>query len=227
MKVFKYIHEWSSIKESIVFHTFPMIHIGQKTYYDEISTMLNEMNQVLIEGISQNKKSELGSYNNFAAILGLETQKNCLKIPEDMHTINIDIPGNMFKSEINQLPLFEKMKLFLMELTLRKISTKQAVLLSTLKNIYSYREESRIKLINPENHYAFTHKSKSKFELLIENKRNELIQNNIEKYIIMNNGRKYRMDIAILFGDAHMPYIYETLKKKGYKWKLEKTIEIF
>lgn len=82
-------------------------------------------------------------------------------------------------------------------------------------------------LINPENHYAFKHKDKPNRELLISNIRDESIQKNLTLYIDKNKDREYRFDTGIIFGDAHMPYIYEILKEKGFNWSLEEKIFVY
>jgi hypothetical protein len=228
MKVFRHIHEWNKNGSNLFFHTFPMLHIGEKSYFDEIAHMLQEMNQVLIEGVAISKNKELGSYIKIARLLGLTSQIDTLKMPTDIVVKNIDMPSVQFKHEVKVLPFKEKLKLFFIELFMKKIPKKYASLLHKQMEVtLGYSEDERIKLIDPENHYAFMHYKKSKLDLLIENKRNEIITKNLDDYILLNTNRSYRMDIAILFGDAHMPYIYKKLKDSGFTWKLERTINVF
>jgi hypothetical protein len=228
MKVIRYIHEWTNVKNTIVFHTFPMIHIGEKKYYNEISLMLNEMNHILIEGVSLKRGSELGSYRRFAHTLGLYAQSDSLYIPEDLTVKNIDMPSKQFRKELFKLPIIDKIKVFIINIVLKNVPKKYSKsLLNKMRIHFSYNDDNRVKLINPDNHYAAKQIPKSKLEMLFENKRDSIITKNIENYINENIGRLYRMDVAILFGDSHMPYIYKELKRKGFKWKLEKTIEVF
>lgn len=204
-----------------------MVHIGSPMFYKELSTLLDEMNYVFLEGIPTKKNSELGSYKKAARLLHLASQHEALQIPADMSVRNIDMPAHQFRHELKKLPLRDKLKLLYFDLVLKNISTRTAERLrKALEVSLAYSDHARVKLINPENHYLFNHKNKSKLELLIENQRNEIISENFGKYIQENKDCPYRMDIAIVFGDAHMPYIYEKLAEYGFSWKLEKTIEV-
>jgi hypothetical protein len=204
-----------------------MIHIGNPSYYDDISNMLSGMNLLFIEGVPIHRRAELGSYTRIARLLGLATQQERLKVPENAKSINIDMPGKQFTEKMSRLPIRDKIKLLVVELFMRNISKEYAMKLrQTLKVIYEYSEDAKLKLIDPGNHWALMHRHKSKLELILENDRNEIVANNIGNYIEEYKQVKIRQDIGIIFGDAHMPYIYRELKENAYKWKLEKSIEV-
>jgi hypothetical protein len=132
-----------------------------------------------------------------------------------------------FIERIRKLPLNDKMKLWSLELFMKRTPEK---LIKGIRNIlqlmYSYPIDRNFEMVDPNNHYAFKHKNKTKLDLLIENDRNEIIAEKINDFIERNYKREYRIDVGILFGDDHMPYIYEVLQKKGYKWRLEKQITV-
>jgi hypothetical protein len=62
---------------------------------------------------------------------------------------------------------------------------------------------------------------------LIQNVRDNNIENNFKGYIKENIDRLYRYDVGILFGDSHMTIFYKTLQNYGYKWRMIKKIAVF
>lgn len=226
MKVIRYIHQWTSESNNLVIYTFPMIHIGKKEYYKEVSAEIENLNLLLLEGVSVSKRfSEVGSYINFARNMNLCSQKESLQIPKDLSIINIDMKQSVF---YKKLTLFNKAQLFFISTYLKlPIFIYGDKGLEKLKLLFSYPKSIEYKMKNPLKHYAFIHKEKSSLSLLIENERNNEIVKNLEQIIKNNRNRKFRFDIGILFGDAHMPHIYQTLNKNNFKWKLHKELIVF
>lgn len=205
-----------------------MIHIGEQKFYDEVAQDLQAMNQILVEGVPLPKRGQLGSYTVLAKAIGLETQSQCLRIPSDVGVTNIDLSPQLFRLEYLKLPIRDKLKLLFIERFLRRMPKKyRSRLKDWLIRVFAYKGDQGIELINPLRNYAFKHQSKTKLDLLLENQRDEAIAANLKKYIEDNYDRKYRMDIAILFGDAHMPYIYEQLHGQGFRWHMEKKVIVF
>jgi hypothetical protein len=224
MDVFRYIHSWVNNSTNTVFVTIPMIHIGTEQYYKEVSLIVNNLNLILEEGVPIKIDSEIGSYIKAAKKLGLVPQSQYLKIDEDVERINIDMDKSTFAGEFSKIPKEELRNLRLFKYILPFISKKKL-----LKFVYlccSFPSDVKIKLIDPNNHYAYKH-NKTPFDLLITNKRNDVIKTNLQRIINENKDREYRYDIGIIFGDEHMPAIYNQLKANGFKWHLEKEIFVF
>lgn len=226
--VIRYIHTWRHDQQRLVFHTIPMLHIASLSYYDRINEIINDFNHVLIEGVASLPTKEIGTYRRLARAANLVPQIDHIRIPEDIPSINIDLRQDIFYVLYKKLPLRQKLQLHFydliaMTLTTQKTSRFHGLMVSTFK----YPEEYKHRLIDPKNHYAFKHKQKPPLELLAENCRNEAIQTNITAYIKQNEKRLYRFDVGILFGDGHMPYIYEILTDEGFAWRLEETIIVF
>ncbi len=220
MNVIRYIHEWTCENNNIVFFTFPMIHIGTKDFYKTISDEIENLNCVLLEGVPL-KRSELGTYIKLAKQFDLSSQSESLKIPSDMNTQNIDMDPTDFKKGISDLHFKDKWRLFYISFFLKfPLLLKKDLAINDLRKMYYYPPNEEYRMMNPLNHYAFKHKEKSSLDLLIQNTRDEVINKNLETVIKENRNRDFRYDIGILFGDNHMPYIYQTLNKNKFKLKL-------
>lgn len=226
MKVIRYIHEWKNEKNKTVFYTYPMIHIGIEEYYKEISNEIKNLNYLLTEGVSL-PKGDFGKYEKISKKLQLSSQIKSLHIPTDLKIRNIDIDPNHFKKGTQQLKLKDKIR-FIKLIIFFQIPYffNKDKILKLLKIRLSYPENKEYILKNPLKHYAFKHKEKSSLDLLIQNTRDEIINKNLEEIIEENKNREYRYDIGILFGDEHMPYIYQTLHNNEYKWKFLKEITV-
>lgn len=222
--VYRYIHSWTHEEYNLVIYTFPMVHIGEKRYYQEINKMINELNHVLLEGCSIKKSSrDLGKYNIVAKALGLSTQDSEIHFPEDINIINIDIDDNNLNEGIKEISLREKLFLKSYDKKMKKIS-KIENLKELVKRILSYPFGSDYALINPKKHYYFKNREKDKLDLIIQNDRDEIFQKKLTEYINDNKDRKYRFDIGIMLGSSHMPAVYRVLEKFNFKWELNKKI---
>lgn len=203
-----------------------MIHIGTKEYYENISHLIDNLNMVLLEGVTFKSSTEMGKYDKTAKLFGLYTQKNNLKITEDINKLNIDIAQNVFEEEYLKINLFERLKLLKYSIALFILSKNKKKAKEELIKYFAYTEDQSIKLIDPGNHYSYKH-DKSPFDFLITNKRNDYIEQNFKNFINENKDRKYRYDVGIIFGAAHMPVFYNILKNHGYKWKMKQKIQVF
>lgn len=207
-----------------MFHTFPMIHIGTKEYYETISNLLNDVNIVLLEGVPFKRSAEIGKYDKTAKLFGLYTQRNCLKIPEDLRTLNIDIDPAVFEKEYRKISYSAGINILKYSIALYTLNKSKAR--AELNTYFGYTQEQSIQLINPENHYSYKH-DKSPFDLLVSNTRDEYIKQKFLEFISNNKNREYRYDAGIVFGDRHMPMFYNVLKELGYKWKMKYKVDVF
>jgi hypothetical protein len=224
MKVKRYIHEWISDKSNVVFYTYPMIHIGEPEFYHTISKEIGTLNLLLTEGVALGK-SELGTYNKLAIRLQLASQSSMLHFASDLPIKNIDIDPAEFHKGIQRLSYRDKLKLFWITFLLsfpRLLGGEKVI--DNLQNMLCYPKDKEYHFKNPLNHFAFKNKNKSSLDLLIQNTRNDIIRKNLVKVIQENKDRKFRYDIGIIFGDNHMPHIYETLKENNFKWELYKEV---
>ncbi len=217
---YRYLHKWTNNSIPIVFYTLPMIHIGDKSYYNKINKIIDEFNHVLIEGVSLGSNyKEIGRYELLSQKLGLSNQWKELKIPDDITVINIDINTKELGRRIKKLHKKEKKQLKTYEKLVKKLDSGEK-LKEEIKKLLNYPDNINYKLIDPANHHFFEHRKKKRIDLIIENDRDYIFQYNIKKYIKENRLREYRLDTGIIVGDHHMPAIYRELEGNGYKWEL-------
>ncbi|MHB8132384.1 MAG: hypothetical protein ACYDEX_25810, partial [Mobilitalea sp.] len=217
MKLTRFVHQWVNEKTKINIFTFPMIHIGTKEYYQNISNHINELNLILEEGVPIQIDKEIGSYKRLAAKLGLISQQEGLIIDQDMNRINIDLSKEEMENELRSLPQKELRKIKMAKYILPFIS-KESICMHFVKS-FVYSDETRIKMVDPENHYSYKH-TNSILDKFILNTRDKYIKENILSTLEVNWNREFRYDIGIMLGDEHMASIYKILNENGFKWSV-------
>lgn len=99
------------------FLLFPMIHVGSKEFYDEVSRRLAACDLILAEGIASKKVNLLTlSYRIVKKIRRMElvTQQEGMKVSGFCHKIlNSDMEGRAFDERWSLLPSGLKVQLFL------------------------------------------------------------------------------------------------------------------
>jgi hypothetical protein len=228
-EVYKYIHIWIKDSSPLVFYTFPMVHVGLKEYYNRLNQHFNNLNHILYEGIGkQNEyKPKKDIYRPLARSLGLVTQWESLKIPEDINKINIDITPSTFYKKLLKLPLKD-----VIFLTQYRLLTKiflifpkvKAFFKESLDRILSIQDYRKINPIYIEKYYDNPYSSK--LTKLLVNERNSIFRKKILDYINANELRPFRLDVGIVAGSAHMLAICNLLNTQDYKWKLLEEIRV-
>jgi hypothetical protein len=98
------------------FVLFPMIHVGSKEFYDEVSQRLTACDLILAEGVNSKKGSLLTlSYRIVKKIrrMDLVTQQEGMKVSRFREKIvNSDMEGRIFDERWSELPLSLKAQLF-------------------------------------------------------------------------------------------------------------------
>ncbi len=104
--------------EGVEFVLFPMIHVGSKEFYEEVSRRLAECDLILAEGVNSKKASILTlSYRIVKKIrrMDLVTQQDGMKVAEFRDKIvNADLEGKAFDARWSSLPLLLKTQIFLL-----------------------------------------------------------------------------------------------------------------
>jgi hypothetical protein len=99
------------------FILFPMIHVGSKEFYDEVSRRLADCDLILAEGVNSRKAHLLTlSYRVVKKIrrMDLVTQQDGMKVSGLRDKIiNVDMEARAFDERLSELSLWLKAQLFL------------------------------------------------------------------------------------------------------------------
>ncbi|HJU91569.1 MAG TPA: hypothetical protein VJ656_01435 [Pyrinomonadaceae bacterium] len=102
---------------ALEFVVFPMIHVGSREYYQEISRRLSTCDLILVEGVKSKKMTILTlSYRFIKKIrrMDLITQHEGIRLDEFRNEIkNADMEGNAFDERWSSLPVALRLQLFL------------------------------------------------------------------------------------------------------------------
>ena len=100
------------------FLIFPMIHVGSREFYQEISRRLASCDLILVEGLKSKKAAILTlSYRFVKKIRGMDliTQHEGLRLEEFRNKLlNTDMEANAFDERWSTLPIALRIQLFLM-----------------------------------------------------------------------------------------------------------------
>jgi len=193
MRVYRYIHTWKHKSYNICFTTIPMIHIASKQFYEDVSSIINNCNLILEEGIPISIDSEIGSYTRIAKKVGLFAQINELRIESDITRLNIDIEKSELEIGLKSVSKKELLKFKCFKYLLLILSKQR--LLEALYDLCAYPESSKALLIDPVNHYSYKH-NKTPLDLLVTNTRDDCISKNLQEIIDVNINREYRFDLS-------------------------------
>jgi hypothetical protein len=97
---------------------FPMIHVGSRGFYEEISERLSSCDLILAEGVSSKRANLLTlSYRVVKKIrrIDLVTQQDGMKVESFRHKIlNTDMEGPIFDERWSSLPFKLRAQLFIL-----------------------------------------------------------------------------------------------------------------
>lgn len=188
------------------------VHIGEKTYYEQLQKRLNKADLVLYEGIGcqseaeeiekncPERKAKGGGHAATAKLLKLECQTdNIKKNPNFVHA-DMSLVELLDYTKIERgKPLCERLK------AAGKNSDRKPPQVSAnkLRNVVAL---SLIKDMSHEREYAGE-------EFLVHYKRNELVMKKLKAEL-----PKYRtgQEVMIFYGAAHMPDMELSLQDMGY-----------
>src|SRR4026207_2019602 len=103
---------------ALEFVVFPMIHVGSREYYREITRRLSTCDLILVEGVKSKKATILTlSYRCIKKIrrLDLITQTEGIRLDEFRNEIkNTDLEENAFDERWSSLPITLRLQLFIL-----------------------------------------------------------------------------------------------------------------
>ena len=195
---------------AIVFHLFPMVHIGSKEFYAEVSQKLAEYDLVLTEGVNNSRKANLLtlSYRIVRHIrrMDLVTQQEGMNVAEFRHKIiGTDMAGKVFDSHWSSLPLMLRLQLFL----ITPIFVLYLFFFGTRETI---AENIAVDDLPTSEEILYQDENSEKLDSLLIDKRDRKLIEEIEK-LHQSNGQSEKV-VAIVYGAFHMRNITRYLMDK-------------
>ena len=201
---------------ALEFVIFPMIHVGSREYYQEITRRLSTCDLILVEGLKSKKATILTlSYRFIKKIrrMDLITQYEGIRLNEFRNEIkNTDMEGDAFDERWSSLPLTLRLQMFIIVpfcvLYLFLFGTRETLAENlTLDDLPSSEEV----LLEDE--------SWSRLDSLMVGERDRKL---LEHIAIVNDERAQTSQrIGVLYGAFHMrcvmPFLMQTLKYRVVK----------
>lgn len=199
-------NKWQKEDSNISITIYPMIHIGNKEFYINISKELESEDLILVEGTGWKKKGKL--YDLFAHRLNLVTQAELI-YPREKEIKNIDMPVNLFRKHFFRLPIKDIIFMMFFRIYLWFVTIKYEdvnwveELLSSLATHYKVDENTEV-------------------DDLLLTKRDLIIVKNLNEVINKKHKARTSSDvysIGIVFGAGHIPAITKSLYQSGFRIK--------
>jgi len=185
--------------DELEFILFPMIHVGSKEFYEEVSRRLAECDLILAEGVKSPKVSILTlSYRMVKKIrrMDLVTQQDGMKVAGFRDKIiNADMEGKAFEARMSSLPLVLKAQIFF----LLPVYVIYLFLFGTREMIAGHVAledlPSADEIVNEDEGFE-------KLDSLLIDERDKSLISHIES--LYQGNRKDKKLVGIVYGAAHM-----------------------
>ncbi len=205
------------------FLIFPMVHIGSKEFYSQISKRLSECDLILAEGVDSKKANILTlAYRAVKGIkrMDLITQKEGIKISSFKDKIiNSDMKEKNFDENWSTLSIFFRMTFFIIVpvyvIYLFIFGTREII----AKNIAFEDLPNSDEILD-------TDEDIEKMDEILIDKRDKILIDHIEK--VLSNSGTDKKTIGILYGASHMRNVFNyLLGKKEYKIAKSEWVVVF
>lgn len=198
------------------FILFPMIHVGSKEFYDEVSQRLAKCDLILAEGVDSKKASLLTrSYRIVKKIkrMDLVTQQEGMKVSGFREKIvNPDMEGRAFDERWSSLPLMFKAQIFF----LMPVYVAYLFFFGTRETI---AEHIALEDLPSSQEILFQDGNIDKLDALLIDERDQRLIHNIESLHEAN--RKDKKTVGIVYGAMHMRNVTSFLLDK-LKYKIDR-----
>ncbi len=195
--------------DGLEFILFPMIHVGSKEFYDEVSQRLATCDLILAEGVDSKKANLLTrSYRIVKKIkrIDLVTQQEGMKVSSFREKIvNTDMEGQAFDEHWTSLPLMLKAQIFF----LMPVYVIYLFLFGTRETI---AENIALEDLPSSQEILFQDDDFDKLDVLLIDERDRRLIRNIESLHEAN--RKDKKTVGIVYGAMHMRNVTSFLLRK-------------
>ena len=208
---------------ALEFVIFPMIHVGSREFYQEISRRLSTCDLILVEGVKSRKGAILTlSYRVVQKIrrMDLITQHEGIRLDEFQNEIrNADMEGNVFDQRWSSLPITFRAQLFIMV----PIFVLYLFIFGTREML---AENLAVEDLPSSEEDLSEDESLSRLDSLIVDERDRKL---IEHIANVNNERSQTSQrIAIVYGAFHMRCVMAFLMQKlNYRVVKAEWVKVF
>ena len=217
------VYHLKSDRGGLEFVLFPMIHVGSKEFYAEISRRLAACDLILAEGVDSRKVRLLTlSYSVVKRIrrMDLVTQREAMNISGlRSKVVKADVEGRAFDEQFSSIPLRSRLRLYLLlpaaALYLLLFGTREKLAENLALDDLPSRDEIFLNDEHTENLDA----------VLIGERDRQLIARIQNLY--ETGGREEKL-VGVLFGAAHMRNVTRfLLGKLGYRVVKAEWVTVF
>jgi len=205
------------------FILFPMIHVGSKEFYDEVSQKLAKCDLILAEGVDSKKANLLTrSYRIVKRIkrMDLVTQQEGMKVSDFREKIvNPDMEGRAFDEHWSSLPLMLKAQIFF----LMPVYVVYLFLFGTRETI---AEDIALEDLPSSEESLLQNDNFEKMDALLIDKRDRRLMLKIES--LYQAEGKDKKTVGIVYGAIHMRNITSfLLGKLNYRIAKAEWVTVF
>jgi hypothetical protein len=205
------------------FLLFPMVHVGSKEFYEEVSRRLAACDSILAEGVSSKKARLLTfSYRIVGKIrrMGLLTQQEGLQVSRfGDKVVNPDLDGRVFDERWSALPFGLRAQL----LFLIPLYAAYLFLFGTRETI---AENLAVEDLPSSEEVLFQDESGEKLDTLLIDERDRKLLDSLGK--LHDSGRGDQKTVAILYGAMHMRHVTDfLLDKLHYRVAKAEWVKVF
>jgi hypothetical protein len=206
---------WNKTGTRLKVTTYPMLHIGDQSYYDKLASDLGRCQYALLEGVSWRLGDEKRPlYDLVANNLGMVAQEHALRMPPSVTKVNVDMRRSEFRERFLSLPLrhiavFVFLRRLLWLLTLVPSLRGQAIQHGILRRSWHRAGESHSPLWR-----------------LVGGTRDRRIAENMATFFHEHGQSDEPAYVGVVFGAAHMPAISAGLRQLGFRVGTRRWVEV-
>lgn len=203
------VYSLKSDRSALEFVIFPMVHVGSREYYSEVSRRLSSCDLILLEGVKSKRVAVLTlSYRVVRRIrrMDLVTQHEGMRLDELRNEIlNADLEEQAFDEKWSSLPFTLRAQLFMIV----PLCVLYLFFFGTRKTL---AENLALEDLPSAEEVLMEDESLSRFDTLIVDERDRKLIDQIAK---VNNERSHTSQrIAIVYGALHMRRVMAFLMQK-------------
>ncbi len=203
------IYRLTKEDDGLEFVLFPMIHVGSKEFFDEVSQRLAECDLILAEGVNSKKANLLTrSYRIVKKIkrMDLVTQQEGMKVLHLREKIvNADMEGRAFDERWSSLPPILKAQMFF-------LMPAYVVYLFLFGTKETIAENIALEDLPSSEEILFQDDNFEKLDALLIDERDRELIHKIED--LYHAKRKDKQTVGVIYGAMHMRSVTSFLLRK-------------